>query len=384
MDADRNDPEVLILFNNALARQQSIRQQNNPPLTLAAVVPVEGRASSAEEMLRGIAMAQNQFNASRGANEQLLEIVIANDGNKPENAEKVAQQLVNDQSVLGVVGHNSSSASGAGLTIYESARLAMISPTSTSTSLTGDVFFRTVPSDEAAGAKLAQYVENKLRLTRVVIFYNPKSSYSNSLQSAFTDNFSGTVIKKIDISNPNFNVQGELYPSVYEENAQVALLFPNTYYTSVAIEIAKANANLPPAQRLKLLGGDALYSPKTLVAGGATIEDLILAVPWFIESTSAQRFKVAGNQQWGGAVNWRTAMSYDATQAFIAAFSTNPDRASILDRLAQIQLPSSETSGDEVQFNSEGERQSDPVLVKATKGAINRPGNSEFGFELVK
>ena len=381
IDANRNDPEVVILYNNALARQKG------NPLVLAAVVPVEGKVSSAEEMLRGIAMAQDRFNKSGGTDGRLLEIVIANDGNNPTNAEKVAEQLVDDQSILGVIGHNSSSASEAGLKIYEPAGLAMISPTSTSTSLKGNVFFRAVPADSAAGEKLAEYVGNRLGLTKAVIFYNPQSSYSNSLSDAFSNNFknfNGTVVEKIDIRS--VDIKGELYPIVIEKKAQAALLFPDTGYTSVAIEIAKANANIDEAQRLKLLGGDALYSPTTLVAGGETVEDLILAIPWFRESPKSQAFKEAGKKQWGGSVNWRTAISYDATKAFIAALSTtpNPDRASILNNLAQVQLPSSETSGDEVQFTSEGERQSEPVLVRATRGAANRPQNSEFGFELVK
>ena len=378
VNANRNDPEVLILQNNALARQKG------NPLTLAAVVPVEGKATSAEEMLRGIAMAQDQFNKSKEANDRLLEIVIANDGNNPTNAKQVAQQLVNDQSILGVIGHNSSSASEAGLEIYEPNGLAMISPTSTSTALESPVFFRAVPSDGAAGEELAKYVENQLGLTKAVIFYNPKSSYSNSLSNAFAENFSGTVVEKIDISN--VDIKGELYPIIVEEKAQAALLFPNTGYTSVAIEIAQANAKISKSQRLKLLGGDALYSSTTLVAGGEAVEGLILAVPWFGESPKSQAFKKAGKNQWGGSVNWRTAISYDATQAFIEVFSNNPnpDRASVIGGLAQVQLSSSDTSGDEVRFTSQGERQSEPVLVKATRGAFNRPKNSDFGFELVR
>lgn len=377
IEANRNDPEVLIFYNNALARQK------DNPLTLAVVVPVEGRVTSAEEMLRGVAQAQHQFNISGGTNEQLLEIVIANDGNNPENAEKVAQELIKDPSILGVIGHNSSSASQAGLDVYEQAGLAMISPTSTSTSLKGNVFFRTVPSDAAAGKKLAQYVTNKLNLDKVVIFYNPNSNYSTSLQEAFANSFEGNVVKEIDMSQPNLNAGVEVSSSVFQGQAQGALLFPDTKHTGVAIEIARANASLSAEQRLKLIGGDALYSPTTLTAGGEAVEGLVLAVPWFAESSQSQNFIEAGNKQWGGLVNWRTAMSFDATQAFIKAFSSNTSRSSILNQLRQVKLSSTETSGDEVEFTSEGERQSEPILVKAVRGGSVGPPNSSFGFELV-
>ena len=59
-------------------------------------------------------------------------------------------------------------------------------------------------------------------------------------------------------------------------------------------------------------------------------------------------------------------MSYDATQALIKTFDSNSDRASVLTQLQQINVPKSETSGREIQFSS-GERQSEPVLVKAVR-----------------
>ncbi|MFM6844400.1 MAG: hypothetical protein ACKPKS_11510, partial [Dolichospermum sp.] len=58
--ANRNDPEVVIYYNNALARQAG------SPLTLAVVV------RSAEGVLRGVAQAQEQFNRNKGLTGRLL------------------------------------------------------------------------------------------------------------------------------------------------------------------------------------------------------------------------------------------------------------------------------------------------------------------------
>ncbi|HHP7231623.1 MAG TPA: ABC transporter substrate-binding protein [Xenococcaceae cyanobacterium] len=376
--ANRNEPEPLILFNNAQARQQG------NPLTLAVVVPATGNIDSAQEMLRGVAMAQNEFNNSGGINDRLLEIVIANDENDPEIAEQVAQQLAEDPSILGVIGHNSSSASAAGLEVYEASNLAMISPTSSSTSLQGDVFFRTTPSDAAAAEKLAQYVTQQLNITKVVIFYNPNSSYSESLKEAFESNFQGAIVNSIDLSVPNFSAKGDVVTSVYQEEAQAALLFPDTQTVEVAREIAIANTDIAPEQRLKLLGGDALYNPATLINGGKDVEGLVLAVPWSRQSATSQTFQKASSQQWGGSVNWRTAMSYDATQALINSFSSsNNSRSSVLESLRQVRLTPTETSGIEVQFTAQGERQGTPVLVEVARDVPERPSGTEFGFKLV-
>jgi len=368
---NRNDPEVLIYYNNALARKQG------DPLTLAVVVPAIKAKPSAQEMLRGVAQAQNQFNISRGLNDRLLEIIIASDDNEPDKSKKVAQELVQDSSVLGVIGHNSSDASKAALVEYEKAKLTMISPTSTSPLLEGKVFFRAVSSDEAAGQILAQYTKNNLGLEKAVIFYNSESFYSNSLREEFQKSFEeleGSIVYKIDWSNPTLKMESEVPRNVFRNQAEAGLLFPNKEITFQSIEVARVNAELisrstnPDRRGLKLLGGDTLYSSTTLEEGGKAVEDLILAVSWFRGTSEAQEFSQAARQLWGGDVSWRTAMSYDATQAFLQTLSGNPDRTKVLQRLREVTLPSSETSGGALKFTPDGERQSEPILVEVVDG----------------
>jgi ABC-type branched-subunit amino acid transport system substrate-binding protein len=72
---------------------------------LAAAVPADNNPNIAQEILRGVAQAQHQFNQKNGLNGRLLEIKIANDAGQPEQAKQVAAELVKDQSILGVIGH---------------------------------------------------------------------------------------------------------------------------------------------------------------------------------------------------------------------------------------------------------------------------------------
>ncbi|MFB2982761.1 ABC transporter substrate-binding protein [Microseira sp. BLCC-F43] len=375
VEDNRNDPEVLIYYNNALAKQQG------SPITLAAVVPVDNREGITQEILRGVAQAQNQFNQKRGLNGRLLEIVIANDGNQPEQAKQIAQALVKDQSVLGVIGHYSSDATKSALNEYKKAEVATISPTSTSTSLQRDNFFRTVASDAAAGKQLAEYARKSLNLNSVAIFFDPESSYSDSLREEFTKNFEklgGSVVRKIDLTESQFNPQTEVAKSLYKDKAQAIVLFPDAKNTDVAMKIATANAQQttrlktssqnPQRQGLKLLGGDALYSQTILDQGGQDVEGLILSVSWFREAQQAKKFATAAAKQWGGEISWRTASSYDATQAFIKALSPNPSRATVLRGLQNINISANETSGDSLKFTPEGERQNQPKLVKVEGG----------------
>jgi ABC-type branched-subunit amino acid transport system substrate-binding protein len=364
--SDRKDPEVLIYYNNARASQKG------SPVTLAVSIPGDNSKAIAEEILRGVAQAQNQFNENDGLNGKLLEVVVANDGNEPEQAKQVAQVFVNDSSILGVIGYSSSNTTQAALAEYQKANLPLISPSSTSNSLTGNVFFRTIPSDAAMGKSLAEYAKNSLGIKKVVIFYATNSDDSKSIKEAFENNFQrlgGRVQKQVDWSQIDYNsdLRSQLSTIVSQTQAEGFVLFPSTDDTSKALEVGKTSSKLG----LKLLGGDAFYSDRTLRKGSESLEGLIVAVPWFREAPKSKKFTQAALKQWGGYVSWRTASSYDATQAFIktlTSISPNFSRQNTLRGLRQVNLSPSETSGEYLKFTADGERQSQSVLIQAKGG----------------
>jgi len=377
IEAKKKDPELVIYYNNARARQQG------SPFTLAAVVPIGTNPNDAQEILRGVAQAQNQFN-NKGLNNRFLEIVIANDDNK-ESAQQVAQQLAKDNSILGVIGHNSSDATQKALPEYEKAGLAIISPTATSILLKSSVFFRAVHSDQVTGTKLAEYTYNNLQLKRAVIFANPNSPYSNSIREVFINRFEklgGEVVRKplINLTDPNFDARIEISATVYSKDkfAQAAILFPDTQSADIGIKIAteitRRNAKLKDApqsgrvKELKMLGGDSLYGNETLDKGGKNLEGLIVAIPWFRESSPAKAFAERSEQEWGGGISWRTATSFDATQAFIKALSNNATRTNLLEKLPSINLDRNETSGYQLKFTEEREREGQSILVQVKDG----------------
>ncbi|MFN9600529.1 MAG: ABC transporter substrate-binding protein [Dolichospermum sp.] len=372
--ANPYDPEVLIYYNNARA------SQNSSSVSLAVVVPIDSKTNNdnAQEILRGVAQAQDQFNDNQiknnlnnqGSNGLLLKVVIANDSNNPEEAKQVVQEIVKDNSILGVIGHNSSDVTKAVIPEYEKAGLAIISSTATSNLLKSSVFFRVVDSDEIAGKKLAQYTDS-LGFKKVVIFNNPNSAYSQSITEAFTNEFEkmgGKVLPTIDLSDKEFDPREEVSISINEFQAEAAILFPDTEHTNATIEIAKANDD----NSLSLLGGHTLYSNDTLIKGRKAVEGMILSVPWFRETSQAKDFAEKSGKKWGGAISWRTATSFDATQAFIQALSKDNTqdntRNNVLERLQKVKLNNNQTSGYPLQFTKERERQGQSVLVEVKDG----------------
>ncbi|WP_375499389.1 ABC transporter substrate-binding protein [uncultured Nostoc sp.] len=380
-----NDPEVLIYQNNARA----IKQGN--PLTLATVVPATNRTDLAQEILRGIAQAQNQFNEQGGLNGRLLEIIIADDANQENTAKVVAEELVKQKSILGVIGHSSSHVTKAALNIYEAANLAVISPTSSSTTLQSPVFFRTVDSDEETGKDLAEYAL-KLKLKKAVIFCNPNDPYSNSIREEFRNQFervNGQIAGKpcINLADPSFN-EYKIKSLLDQYQPQAMLLFPDTQHLPAAITIAKAHKEwlemqIPQQkQEVKLLGGASLYSNQILEEGGDAVEGLVVAVPWFRDAPKSKSFAQKAENQWKAPISWNTATSFDATQVFIESFkqSSHLSKATILGSLPNVRVLSNNTSGEKLMFDKnsrEIKRKYIMIIVKSGKFVVLTEPNLE-------
>lgn len=374
LQADRknnpNDPETLIYLNNA-------KINNQEPYTIAVSVPIGTDPNSSSEILRGVAQAQDEINQGRGINSKRLKVAIANDDDDPEIAQQVAKALVKDSKVLGVIGHIASDATLAAGSIYDE-KLVAISPTSTSIKLTNfsPYIFRTVPSDSDAASALATYMIKKMGKKTAVVFFNPKSAYSQSLSSEFTGSvksLGGKVLNKFDLSNPSFNATNHVNEAI-KQGAEVLMLAPNRSVLDKALKIAEANHK---GKRLSLLGGDDVYAPEVL-KGKQTVSGMVVAVPWDIGNNQSSNFAVESKKLWGNNdVNWRTAMSYDATKALIAAIQRNPTRQGVQQVLAGKDFSAQGASGNIGFF--EGDRLDAKIqLVKVVPAA-----NSSNGYDFV-
>lgn len=347
VDSDPNDPTPQIFLNNARARQRS------KSLKLAVVTAVDYYETAAREVLRGAADAQDKFNKSQGDQAPLIELVIANDENEPEAARKIAQELVDNPSILGIIGHNSSESTVAAQRIYEKAKIAVVSPTSSSSNLGGEHFFRTVGGTKKSAERYSDYIRNILKFDKIVVFYKKGSEYSESLNNEFSDIFSkvGTVFKPTDGSNDigsdNFRIE-KFNNFAATNKVKAALIISSVNTNSITIAINRENDRLSSKnQKLQLFGAMSFSERETIDKGGKAVEGMILVRPCL--SPQAKYMKEAA-QRWNQQeINWRTATSYDAIQAFVKALRLSKTKTRE-DVLRQLQSPSfslsiEETSG---------------------------------------
>ena len=364
---ERSDPETLIYLNNTRLEAQKVKSY-----TVAVAVPLDTSSeglNSGLEILRGVAQAQDEFNQKRkGAG---IKVLIADDDNKSNQAKQIANALVQHKDVLAVVGHFSSDSTLAASKIYQQNQLVSISPTSTSEDLSvqgkshyPNFFFRTVPSDRVTAQALASYLTKQVNLQTAVVFYNPGSKYSKSLQHQFRESLSkhgGQVVDELDLSTPILN-SGKAIDKVGKQGAKVIALFPNSQSLILNKTIKLIIAN---KCRYFMVGGDTIYTPEILDVVGKEVQNcLVVAVPWHHRHSPDPKFPQTSEKLWGGQVSWRTALAYDATRVLLTALakSSAPSRVLLQQTLSNPNFKAMGATGM-ISFQANGDRKEPQIQL---------------------
>ncbi|MEG4634786.1 ABC transporter substrate-binding protein [Microcoleus sp. AR_TQ3_B6] len=353
---ERKDPETLIYINNALLK--AIKAEY---YTIAIVVPIRRNqdgsildANLAEELLRGIAQAQTEVNLGllkpndssnkdfpgqgflepKAINGKGLKVIIADDGNIESYAKQRANYLVAQPDILAVIGHYTSDMTVKTVDIYNRNQLVAISPGSTTEELTRrprKYFFRTAPTTSIEAESLV----NQLILVgekKATVFYNPNSPFSASLWEEFKKQFEALGGETFRIRNyydlsknkNNFNAEAAI-KEVKKGGKTALLLIPDAQVTDSlenALAMIKANND-----RNWVVGPWTLYEPRTLELAKylKSVEKLALSVFWHRLTSFDKKFPQNVEKLWGGPVNTRSALTYDAARTLIKALEMQPE-----------------------------------------------------------
>jgi ABC-type branched-subunit amino acid transport system substrate-binding protein len=327
LNTKRNDPETLVYLNNAIA------QKSNNPLKVAVAIPIQNNPDVAQEILRGVAHAQSEENCGLEVIEKAivelnaaldcsgdirgrkLLIQIADDQDEPAMGRQVALALAAEPSVLGVIGHRSSGVTLAVAEIYKAKGLPFISPTSSADELSrlrNPYFFRSMYTNADSAKMLNRHVQNQ-GYTRVAIAYAQKDSGSRSLRdNALQGLASQSFVYECDFSLGDLFNAEECIAKSEQQQADILILSPSTKYLPTALTVIDLNKG-----RLRLAGSDVLYDSKVIKNFGeeSAQSDLVVSASWYRTNSP---FEQTARGLWGDVeINWRTAMSYDATKALI-------------------------------------------------------------------
>jgi branched-chain amino acid transport system substrate-binding protein len=164
--------------------------------TIGVAAPITGAAASIGlQQLRWARYYVTRYNASHRRTKFRI---VAGDTQLPETAQaiQVAERMASNRSILGMVGPAGSQEVQVSTAPLRSGGLGFVSGSATRTSLTTDgtrrgYFFRVVPNDDQQGPRVANYIRQTLRHTRVAVV-DAQNSYSTGLADTVQRVLSGS------------------------------------------------------------------------------------------------------------------------------------------------------------------------------------------------
>jgi len=314
---------------------------------------------------QGVELAVEAINKRGGVRSHPLTLVRVDDEGTGVKAAEVAQELVDADSVLAVVGHANSSATVAAARVYDG-RLAAVSPSASSPEITGlsPWLFRVIPSDSANGQDLAKFATD-LGHTRAAILYE-NNSYGRGLADSFRRAFRGEVTSLEPIAVDGKEVEPYL--------AYLRLHDPGLIF--VAGSDGSGLEVLHEARRIGLksefLGGDGWAG---VTSDTAAAEGVYVGAPFTTEDPrrDVQAFVQAFRSKFGRDPNSFAALAYDATMVVAQAIErAGPDRTAIRDYLGSMQEANAYNGlTGRIAFQQSGDVAGKPMaMTRVRRGAL--------------
>jgi branched-chain amino acid transport system substrate-binding protein len=268
MSISRKTPIVLLLLAIVLVALNGVAFAQDTTIKIGVMGPFTGPAASiGQEQLNWAKLAVADFNEMSGWNVELVEGDTQLD---PAIAVTVAESLIADPDIYGIVGPAGSQEVEATQPMFQEAGLVFISGSATRPSLTTegdfDVFFRTVPTDAAQGPTDGNFLYNELGVTQLYVI-DDQTSYAVGLADEAIAAFEaagGTVVGRDSITQDDVDFSA-LVTTVGASGAE-AVFFPGQLASQGALFAQQLQEQ---GVDVILFGADGFFSVDDFIAGAA-------------------------------------------------------------------------------------------------------------------
>ncbi|MFH1563403.1 MAG: branched-chain amino acid ABC transporter substrate-binding protein [Nitrospirota bacterium] len=241
-------------------------------IKIALVCPLTGDiAAMGQGMKRGAEMAVEEANVSDRLAGIKLELAAFDDRADPKEAVSVANQVISDTKIVGVIGHLNSGCSIPASQIYAKRNLLMMTSASTNPKLTLQGLtnvFRVCTTDDVQGSFGANYIIDKLKITTAAVIHD-KTAYGQGLAEEFKKQFELRQGKILSFDGINIGDKDFRALLVRIKNEKPAMLYFGGMYSEDGL-IAKQAKEL--GLMVPIVGGDGVFSPEYIKIGGNATE----------------------------------------------------------------------------------------------------------------
>ncbi len=239
---------------------------------VALVAPLTGDiAAHGQGMKRAAQLAIEEALQSNRFKDFKLELAAFDDRGDPKEAVTIANQIISDPAILGIVGHLNSGCSIPASQVYAKRNVLMITPASTNPKLTQQGLrnvFRLCTTDDVQGKFAADYAVDKLKIERAALVHD-KTAYGQGLTEEFQKEFlarNGQVLSfdGIDVGEKDFKA---LLTRIKGENPQ--LIYFGGMHPECGL-LSKQAKEL--GLSVPVFSGDGIVTPEYAKIGGPATE----------------------------------------------------------------------------------------------------------------
>ncbi|WP_405108085.1 ABC transporter substrate-binding protein [Paenibacillus sp. FSL K6-1217] len=304
-----------------------------------------GQVSFGDSASKGAKLAVDQINAAGGVLGKQLELVIADNASKSEEATQAAQKLITNDKVVTIIGATTSTNTLGIVPVATEKKIPLVSVGATNPKVTVDersgnvneYVFRAAFIDPFQGEVMANFALDSLKSKTAVIYTDTSSDYSKGLQKFFEETFKakgGEVLSQESYQQKDSDFKAVL-TRIKAANPDVIYL-PG-YYEEVGKIVKQAREM---GITVPFLGGDGWDSPQLAeIAGAKALENTFMSNHYSPEDTAPEvtSFVDAYKAANGGAVpDGMAALGYDALKLVADAITRagEADPAKITEALA--------------------------------------------------
>ncbi len=303
------------------------------PVRIGFIGGLSDRTSDTGETGRnGLMLAVEQRNKAGGLKGRQIEIVVQDDGQKPEQA-RIAIKALIDAKVDVVVGPYTSAMAAAALPWVNEARLTMISPVATSLDFLGldDYFIRINRTTRDNARDYARHVYQRGQRQVAVAYDTRNRSFSTSWLGEFRQAFNA-LGGKLSVEVP-FESQPDMsYSDVVQQ--MLASKPAGVVFIASAIDVARLAQQLSKqAPDLPSSAAEWAATESLLELGGKSVEGLLIAQSHNRNDTSErfQGFRKAYVDRFGREPGFSAVASYDAAMVLFQAMERQSGNESVKD-----------------------------------------------------
>lgn len=319
--------------------------------SIGLMAPITGDAAPlGEEQRNWGKFGLDEFNKANGTKFKLVEGDTQLD---PGQASTVAQQMVSNDAVLGVVGPAGSQEIDAVGPVFERADLAFVSQSATATELTnGDypTFSRVVPKDSVQGPTDAKYIADELGAKKVVVV-DDQSSYSTGIADVLQEELEGA---NVTVQRESVSQKATDFSAIVSRIPDDAdVVFLPWQLAASAQQVGKQMQE--QGKDAVIFGSDGLFSPDDFSIEGSYVSAF---APDITSIPESKEVADAYTKQYGefGTFGPPTyaAMEVVANAIMAACEEGEPSREAVTDQIRNVEIPDS-LLGQPIRFDENGD-----------------------------